>query len=457
MSVRNVLVALRAAWWLAIVGMVVGGGAAYYLTDIQTPTYASHVQMFVASSETSTAAAAIQGSQFSEQRLASYARLANSRALARRVVEDTGIDTPPGRLAGQISVVTVPDTVLLTVTVTASTPEEAQRIARSVASQFPPMVAELETTPGQAQPSPVRVTVVEEPELPGSPISPDPVRNVVVGVVLGALVGLALPVVRGLLDRSVRSPEDLAELGCPPPVASVARSPALAAGRPAGAARDRAVAESFRQLRNRLLHGDPEEQPGAVVVASAGRGEGRSTVAVNLALAVAEAGRRVVLVEADLRHPSLAQRLQVPGDVGLTQVLRGEADLADVLRPWGSGKVSVITAGRPPADPGELFSADDVAVLVDQLREKSDFVLVDTPALLEYADASGLASRVDGVLLTVRSGRTGRDPLVEATAALEGVGAHVLGVVLTGVPARSARRRERGRVARGRRRVTTAG
>jgi receptor protein-tyrosine kinase len=396
--------------------------------------------LFVASSDLSTPSEAVQGSLFSQQRLASYARLVSGRDLSSRVIQETGVDTTPALMAQRLSAVPVPDTVLIDVTVTASSPEEAQRIAQAVGSQFPGLVAELETSPGKTAESPARVAVVEEPELPAAPTSPNPIRNVAVGVILGALVGLAQPVIRSVWDRSVRFPEDVHGLGCGPVIATLVHDEAFAAGPHDERSSNHAVAESFRQLRNRLIQDLGKGQPRAVMVTSAGPEEGRSMVAVNLALAVAETGRRVVLVEADLRHPSLARRFSLPEEVGLAQVLSGEADLGDVLvgAPGGDGNVSFITAGGPPTDPGQLFSTELLAVLVDQLREKNDFVLVDMAPLLPYADATGLAARVDGVVLTVRYGRTRKERVAEAAAVLESLGARTLGVVLTMVPPSSA-------------------
>jgi capsular polysaccharide biosynthesis protein len=197
MSVRDFLVAVRVHWWLPVVGMVVGGTAAFLLTSLQAPTYTSDLQFFVASTGSTTPAEAYQGSLFSQQQVASYAALVSGTNLSHRIIQETGIDTPPASLAQQLSALPVPDTVLIDVTVAASSPQEALRIAQAVGSQFPRLVAELETSPGRKAEPPVRVAIAEKPELPGAPTSPHPIRNLAVGLILGALVGLALPVLRG--------------------------------------------------------------------------------------------------------------------------------------------------------------------------------------------------------------------------------------------------------------------
>jgi capsular exopolysaccharide synthesis family protein len=173
------------------------------------------------------------------------------------------------------------------------------------------------------------------------------------------------------------------------------------------------------------------------MVSSALPSEGKSTAVVNLGLALATAGRRVAIVEADLRRPKVTQYLGLVGGIGLTNVLSGSADVEDVLQPVGEGGLSVIGAGPTPPNPGELLASGQMAALVEKLRADNDYVLVDAPPLLPVADATGLAVIVDGVLLSVHYGTTRKEHLQQAAATLHGVGARPLGVILNMVPARA--------------------
>jgi capsular exopolysaccharide synthesis family protein len=170
------------------------------------------------------------------------------------------------------------------------------------------------------------------------------------------------------------------------------------------------------------------------MISSALPSEGKTTMTINIALTLAESGRRVAVVEADLRRPRVTRYLQLVGGVGLTNVLAGAADLDEVMQPYGPGGMAVLAAGPTPPNPGELLASSHMAALIDKLRASHDFVIIDAPPLLPVADSTGLAPLVDGVILSVRYGSTRKDQLSQAVTALERVGARVLGVVLNIVP-----------------------
>jgi capsular exopolysaccharide synthesis family protein len=157
---------------------------------------------------------------------------------------------------------------------------------------------------------------------------------------------------------------------------------------------------------------------------------------VNLAIALADAGQRVTIVEADLRRPKVVEYLELVSGAGVTNVLAGSADLEDVVQVVGGGDLRVIAAGPTPPNPSRLLGSSQMAALLDKLRSDNDYVLVDAAPLLPVADSRGLAAHVDGVLLSVRHGVTSKDQLGEAAGALDGVGATTLGVVLNLVPLR---------------------
>jgi receptor protein-tyrosine kinase len=149
---------------------------------------------------------------------------------------------------------------------------------------------------------------------------------------------------------------------------------------------------------------------------------------------LADAGRKVAIIEADLRRPKVTRYLSMVGGVGLTNLLANTAELDEVIQVYGDGAVSVIAAGPTPPNPGELLASSHMLSLVDKLRGRNDFVLVDAPPLLPVADSSGLAPMTDGVLLSVRYGVTTKDQLRQAATTLERVGAKTLGVILNIIP-----------------------
>ena len=432
MEFRDVLAALRAGWWLAVMGVVIGGLAALGVSLLMTPTYSASTQLFVSTDDASSTSAVFQGSQFSQERVSSYAELLGGQELAARVVDALDLGMSPGELVDEIEVSTVPQTVLLNVTVTDPSPQQAQRIAVEIADQFPRMVDDLETTTSGA--SPVRVKLVQAAGLPTVPTSPQTLLNVALGAFAGLLLGSVAALTRARLDRSVKKPDEAAALAGAPVIGVVLRHSDLDSGNAANRGRAPRVAEDYRQLRANLQFLDVDEPPKVIMVSSALPSEGKTTAIINLALALAEAGRKVTIVEADLRRPKVTRYLGMVGGVGLTNILAGTADVADVTQYYGEHGLAVIAAGPTPPNPSGLVASASMAELLEKLRAGNDFVLVDSPPILPVADSTGLAVLVDGVLLTVRYGGTRKDQLQQAATTLQRVGARTLGVILNIVP-----------------------
>jgi capsular exopolysaccharide synthesis family protein len=435
-DLREALVAVRTRWWLPISGFVVGGLLAVGMASLATPEYTAHTQLFVSTTDSDNTADALQGSQFSQERVASYAQLLTGEVVAARVIDELDLDATPGVLAAQVSATPVLDTVLIDVTVTDTSPSRAQVVAEEIGRQFPGLVAELER-PKAPESSPVAVTVTKPADLPGTPSAPQTERNVALGLLVGLIAGVGAAVAWAALDRSVRDAGEASELARAPVLGVIVRDAGLGEQHVADSSTGSSAAEGYRQLRSNLQFLSVDNPPKVIVVTSAIPGQGKSTATANLGIALARAGRRVVVIEADLRKPMVTRYLGLAEGAGLTSVLTRSADLSDVLQPWREDGLSVVAAGPVPPNPGELLSSSLMASLVDELRMENDFVLIDTPPMLPVADATAVAVMADGVLLCVRYGRTKREQLRLVRTTLDQVGARTLGVVLNAIPPRS--------------------
>jgi capsular exopolysaccharide synthesis family protein len=417
---------------VTLAGLLIGAALGFGAGVIVGPSYTTSMQFFVSTSNSDSTSDTFQGSQFAQERVASYAGALTGKELAARVVQRLDLDLAPEELAGKISASTVTGTVLLDVSVTDSSPARAEAIAQALTIEFPEFVADLENPRGDAD-SPVSITPTDRPGPAYAP-SPSPaIRNAVFGGILGLLAGAALSVIRVLLDRSVKEQTDAEELAGAPVMGVVFRDAALTRRRTIDRA-DARTAEDYRQLRTNLQFLDVDNPPKVIMVTSSVPAEGKTTTVVNLAIALADAGRRVTVVEADLRRPKVTEYFELVDGVGLTNVLAGSAALEDVLQEFGEKGLRVLAAGPTPPNPSELLGSSQMAALLDKLRADNDYVLVDAAPLLPVADARGLAAHTDGVLLAVRHGSTRMEQLAETAAAVERVGARTLGVVLTMVP-----------------------
>jgi capsular exopolysaccharide synthesis family protein len=436
MELREVVRAFRAFWWMLVTGVLLGGIAATAVSLLVTPQYTSHTRLFVSTTGSTSTSDVLTGSQFSQQRVASYVRLLTGEDLAARVIADLELDMTPEEFAEQVTASAVPETVLLDVTVTDPSPQRARDIAEGTSAEFIRLIRGLETPRGSGT-SPVTVTVVDTAKLPARPSEPQVLRNIVLGLVVGLLAGGGAAVVAARLDRSVKDGDEASALVGAPLVGTIQRDQALNKTHTTDRRGDSRTAEDYRQLRNNLRFLEVDDPPRVIMVSSAVPAEGKTTLVINLALALAEAGQRVIVVEADLRRPKVTSYLGMVGGVGLTNVLTGTAYLEEVLQQHGMDGLTVLAAGPTPPNPGELLASSHMRAVVEKLRGRFDVVLVDAPPLLPVADASGLAPHTDGVLLSVRYGSTRRDQLRQAATTVERAGGRTLGAVLNIVPPRA--------------------
>jgi len=434
-ELRQYMKVLRTRWVVIAALALLGVGVAAALTLSSTPQYASSARLFISTSA-STDSLAFQGGQFSLQRVKSYADLLSGQEVARRVTEDLGLSESPRRLSTQISASSTPDTVILKLTVTDPDPKRATVLAAAVSKVFVAYVAELETPPGRDEAT-VKASVIDPASSSSSPISPNPKRNLVLGLIVGLLAGGGFAVLREALDTTIKSVQQLEPL-VPAPVIGTISFDSNAVDTPLITAIDTYAprAEAFRVLRTNLQFIDPDVQRKVFVITSSLPGEGKTTTAVNLALALAEGGESVVLVEGDLRRPKISEYLRLESAVGLTTVLIGKLPLKDAVQTTASEGLAVVTSGATPPNPAELLKSSAMSALIASLREQYDIVLIDAPPLLPVTDGALLAAQADGALLVVRHGKTTTDQVSLAVERLEAVGATPVGVIFNMTPAK---------------------
>ncbi|WP_066364137.1 polysaccharide biosynthesis tyrosine autokinase [Herbidospora mongoliensis] len=405
---------VRRGWWILVLAAVGGAGCALLVTASMPVRYAATVSMMIDQKGSAD--------PLSQQRVKSYARLVTSRRVLLDVAVAEYLD--PGALAGNVRAEAVPGTVLLRAIVTDSDPVRAARVANRIGGELSGLIHTLEKR------SAIRVTVIDPATPPMLPVSPRPRLNAAAGILLGLVFAYGFLMLRSRLDTTVADSDDLAAAIGAPTLGIIGRDrrpPLIVSG-------SSPRAEAIRALRTNLQFVGVDGRPRSLLVTSCGTGEGKSTLAINLALAVAQTGWRVALVDADLRRPSIAGYLGVDGSMGLTDVLIGSARLPEALQRWRD--IDVLPSGRVPSNPSELAGSPGMHRVMSDLTADHDLVIVDAPPLLPVTDASVLALACDGVLLVARAGRTRRDALAQAAGQLERIRARVVGGVLNFAPVR---------------------
>lgn len=445
MNARDYLMLLRERKLVIASSLLVCILLALAVTAITPKSYTSSMTFYVVADgavagQPTTPSDVFAGAQTAQTRVKSYTELVAGPGVARGAAEALNDGTSDSAVMASLLVESTEDTVLISVSVRGSTPQRALDTATAVSSAFRSLVEDLETGSGDAEPL-VGVAVVQEPTLPGAPTTPVPSLNLAIGGLLGLLIGFGLAVARRSMDVTIRTAEqletatDAAVLGVVPEVPASDGELIAFPGTGRGATSPRA--EVFRRIRTNLEFANVDGNRQVLVITSALPGEGKSTVTCNLAASLAAVGARVVLVEADLRRPTASASLGLDRTVGLTTVLTGKVELHQALQTCTPGAFDVLASGRTPPRPNELLSSRRTGAVIEELRRRYDFVLVDAPPLLPVADAVNLGTHADGAIVVCRWGKTDRTHVSSALAFLRAVSIPVVGAILFRAPRRA--------------------
>lgn len=438
MALSDYVRILRRDWMpiiaLALAGLIASGA----ISILVKPTYTSTTQLFVAIQSSGSVTELQQGNTFSQARVQSYVKTVTTPLVLQPVIDSLGLGVTPQELASRVKSSGDVNTVFINISVSDTSPVQSAAIAQAVAESLVRTIDTLEK-PKVGGTSPVNLSVVTPAAAPVEPSAPNTKLNLILGLLVGLILGVATAVLRTTLDTRVRGEADLRRVTEAPLLGGIAFDPD-ASKNPllTQAGQQSPRAEAFRQLRTNLQFAQVSNTSKSVLVTSSLPGEGKSTTATNLAVSLAQSGLAVVLIDADLRRPMVSEYLGLERNVGLTTALLGQAELDDVLQPWGEDRLYVLTSGLIPPNPSELLGSQQMEKLIVDLEANFDAVIIDAPPLLPVTDSAVLAQHVGGVVLIVGSQKVRQPDLAKSFAALEMVGAEVLGVVLNRLPVKGS-------------------
>lgn len=427
---------LRRNWMLVIVTALAGllvGGLASVLTK---PTYTAETQLFVAIQSSGSVQELQQGNNFSQARVQSYVKTVSSPVVLQPAIDSLGLPDTAQELAAKVQATTELNTVLINITVADHSPVQSAAIAQAVSNSLIQAVDELEK-PTAGGTSPVRLSIIKPATAPTSPSGPNTKVNLLIAGLSGLALGVGAALLRASLDSRIRSEADLRSVTDTSVLGAIAfdqdavKRPLLTQ-----AETQSPRAESFRQLRTNLQFANVSGRAKTVLVTSSLPGEGKSTTATNLAIALAQTGQTVCLIDADLRRPMVNEYLGLDRSAGLTTALLGAVDVNDLLQPWGEDNLFVLTTGQIPPNPSELLGSEEMQDLINRLEQVFDTVIIDAPPILPVTDAAVVSQHVGGVIVVVGTQVVKQNELARSLEALNLVEAKVLGVVLNRLPAK---------------------
>lgn len=444
MELRDYARGLRRHWLAVVLMVLVGVGVSFLWVKLQTPVYQADANGIVKSeplvAEDGQALVQI-GDPAATAKVASFLEIAGWRDVAQHAIDELGLDTTPEQLINSVEVTNPENTTILKVVAQGASPEAARALAEAWISGIVRTVDEIDGD-GTAGSAPVNIVPGDSASLPSEPLFPDLRTSLLVGGVIGLGFGIAFALMRTASDRRVRAADDVEKKTDVPVVGTIPLAKQadvetrLFDPEASGAGPGFAVAEAMRTLRTNLQFMDVDNPPRTIVVTSPLPGDGKSTIACNLALTLAASGSMVTLVDGDLRRSRVAETMGLTRGAGLSDVLAGRAEVTDVLqRSPQSQNLFVLAAGSAPPNPSEVLGSARMKTLLNDLADHS-IVIVDAPPLIPVTDGAVLTHQADGALLVVSLGKTTYDLVEKALDTLHKARGRALGVVLNKAPLR---------------------
>jgi capsular exopolysaccharide synthesis family protein len=499
---RTYLLLIWSHLWLLILAAILAGALAFGASHFIAPTYAASTTLLIDEAPY-TGTDDYNSLLASERRARTYAQLLTEQPVLEATIERLELGYDIDALKEMVSARRVPDTQLIEIQVEGRDPEEVAAIANtlvevfieqtetiqssryaaskaSLAQQLQDMEEQIRQTAEQIDAlgnSPEdraerdrletllaqyrqthasllesyeqiriaeaqaasNVIQVKEATPPSEPISPNLILNTVLGGLLGLMLGTSAVFAKEMLDDTVKSPDQVAQLLGLPTLGMIAEIDPKD-GMLITVTKPRSVtAEAFRALRTNIQYAGVDRRIQLLLVTSPSPQDGKTTVAANLGAVLALNGRETIVVEADLHHPTLHSLFGIETGSGLSDLFVKPLNYMDrVLKASGVPNLSILASGPLPPNPTELLDSDRARRILDQLTKQAEIVVIDSPPVLAVADASVLGPHVDGILLVLRVGKTKLRLVQQAVKQLEQVNARVVGVVLTGIKTRSA-------------------
>ncbi|MBW8762957.1 MAG: polysaccharide biosynthesis tyrosine autokinase [Microbacterium sp.] len=439
MTLQDYVDSLRKHWLVIIALTILGAGAAFGYARTLPPEYSSTAAVMVVPQRGDSTNELVQGTSYVQSLVQTYAVLASSPLVLSPVIDELGLEGTPTQLAKRVSVVNTLNTVVIEISVTDSSAEQAQRIAEAITDSLIAAVPAVSPSDADNQPA-VRLETIAPARMPQAPIGPNTRLLTLIGAAIGLALGVAYALFRRVLGTRVTERADISAVTDAPVIGEIVawrRNYSILSTMLRS--RDSRSAESFRGLAANLKYVAVDRDLRVVMMTSSAPHEGKSSVSIGLATALAEPGHSVLLIDADLRRSSIATQLQLEGSVGVTSVLVGEATFEEAVQHSESMNIDIIAGGAPAPNPGQLITSHRLRELVEEAREKYEYVIIDSAPALVVSDALLLADLADGVLVVARSGRTRRKQVINVLATLKSTHKDVVGIVLNAV-----KRKERG-------------
>lgn len=437
MTIHEILLLIKKRLILIVLlGIIFGAGTFAYTTTMLVDYYQAYTILIVSNSDSTTQINSLTSSEYNLniQLVKSYQVLCKTDRVLSQVIQELNLPYPANVLKSMVSVSSQSDTEIIRIDVTNTDPQTAQLIANTLSRVFQKEVTEIMKMDN--------VQIIDKAQLPSAPIGPDRTKYMLIGILLGLAAGVGLSFLLELIDQTIRTKEQLQELLDLPTLGMIPsfdrkklekKNLRRKSSKGSQASYNKYIKDSFSKLKVNIDFSCLDCDSRCIAVTSSLPNEGKTLVATNLAVSMAASGHKTLLLDADMRSPSIHSNLQLPNTAGLSDAILLKTDWKTLVLPTKVPRLFVIPAGQRPPNPARILESKLFLELIHELKEDYEYIVIDTPPLLPVSDSQILAPRVDGMVLVLKQGKTKIESIKQARDILLLANANLIGTVLNGV------------------------
>lgn len=369
---------------------------------------------------------------YNKQLIGTYSTVVKSRAVLEQVTEEIGYPVS----SGMISLIALNDTEILQLTASANNPEKAAEIANITVNVFMEYIADMLKIDN--------VQVMDQ-ALPNSkPVSPNIRNNIMTAFLAGLILSILLVLIKDLLDTKIRSIDIVKDITKTPVLGVVPISPEIATDIITIRSPKSVISESFRTMRTNTSFAEVDRNIKVITISSTEKNEGKTTIVSNYAVTLTQMGKKVIIVDCDLRRPSIQRFFKRNEKIGLTNVLIDSNSVEEAIVTTDIPGLSLMLSGPVPPNPSEMLGSNRMIALIEELKEEFDYILIDTPPIGVVTDAMMLSKETDGYILVVSIGQVEKKGMEQLVEMMNNAGAVILGTLINKVPVNNSRYRQYG-------------
>lgn len=417
LTVKDVIEALKKRVRLIIASVLTFTFiTAVFVFFISTPKYEASVKLFAGKTEE------VQ-SDYSDKELESYSSIMNTyieliktNDFMNKIIDEVNLDTTPKELMNSLQFIIKGNTPIIEIKYVSSDWQVAEDVISAIIENFEVSVKEVILN--------TYTKVVDSVEV--SELSQGRATKIILGGFIGLLIGFGIVFLLGLLDDTVSKKGDLEKV-LPIPILGQVPLVKDENNKPTSS-----FIEAYRGIRTRLEYSSVDKKLKTLMITSAEPAAGKSSISLNLASVLSQGGKKVIIVDCDLRKPSIHMKLKLTNNKGLTDYLIGKIKLNEAIRKVNNN-LEVITSGNKATDPSNIIGSKAMEKFINELNEIYDYVIIDTPSIKNINDGLELANKCDGVIYVVKAEKTKKDDIIEGYRELEDINANIIGSILNGV------------------------